>query len=258
MIVGHESQPDTRAEGDSFPRLAEHESFITQLYERARASEYSVSLADFTAILREIVNAQAGSEATSSAVRDLLSTLRVEELVLARACAAGNEGAWDAFLLRYREGLYTAALSIARDDSVAHDLADSLYADLFGTDAPQGRRISKLTSYSGIGSLQGWLRTILAHGFIDRYRTERPLVSLTDPEEDEDFDIPAPPPAVENAVDPRVENAVDDALQSLDPEDRYLLASYFLHGRTLAELGRTLGLHESTVSRRIDKLTGKV
>jgi RNA polymerase sigma-70 factor (ECF subfamily) len=220
--------------------------------------DFSFSLFDFTVILGEILNAQLGSDANSSVIHDLLSGLRVEELVLARACAAGNERAWDVFFTRYREGLYTAAMSIARDDELAHDLADSLYADLFGTEGSQGRRVSKLSSYLGIGSLQGWLRTVLAHGFIDRYRMVRPVESLTSLEEDESFELPAPPAATEKAVDPRVESATDDALQSLDPEDRYLLASYFLHGRTLAEIGRTLGLHESTVSRRIDKSAGRV
>ncbi len=34
----------------------------------------------------------------------------------------------------------------------------------------------------------------------------------------------------------------------------FTLASYYLDGRTLAEIARTLGLHESSVSRRLDRL----
>lgn len=258
MIGGHQSQADLRGEGAASARLAGHELLISQLYDRSGSSQYSISQSDFIVILGGVIDVQLEADVNSSAVGDLLASLRVEELALARACAAGSERAWDVFLTRYREGLYTAALSIAHDDTIAHELADSLYADLFGTESQQGRRVSKLSSYLGIGSLQGWLRTILAHGFIDRYRTERPLVSLTSPEENEDFDIPAPAPAVDTNVDPRVETAIDSALQELNPEDRYLLASYFLHGRTLAEIGRILGMHESTVSRRLDKLAGKL
>ena len=33
-----------------------------------------------------------------------------------------------------------------------------------------------------------------------------------------------------------------------------VLASYYLDGRTLAEIARTLGVHESTISRKVDKL----
>ena len=48
---------------------------------------------------------------------------------------------------------------------------------------------------------------------------------------------------------------VDRYLASLSAEDRMILASYFLDGRTLAEVARMLGVHESTISRRVEKLT---
>ena len=60
------------------------------------------------------------------------------------------------------------------------------------------------------------------------------------------------PPAL---VDPRVERAVDLVLAELSPEDRYLLASYFLEERTLAQIARSLGVHESTISRKLDRLS---
>jgi RNA polymerase sigma-70 factor, ECF subfamily len=33
-----------------------------------------------------------------------------------------------------------------------------------------------------------------------------------------------------------------------------VLSSYYLDGRTLAEIARMLGVHESTISRKLDKL----
>jgi RNA polymerase sigma-70 factor (ECF subfamily) len=54
--------------------------------------------------------------------------------------------------------------------------------------------------------------------------------------------------------DQRLEAATDEALAELSSEDRFTLASYYLDGRTLAEIARTLGLHESSVSRRLDRL----
>src|SRR5208282_5165617 len=51
-----------------------------------------------------------------------------------------------------------------------------------------------------------------------------------------------------------LESATDEALAELSAEDRFTLASYYLDGRTLAEIARTLGLHESSVSRRLDRL----
>lgn len=41
----------------------------------------------------------------------------------------------------------------------------------------------------------------------------------------------------------------------MPPEDRFVLASYFLDERTLAEIARALSVHESTISRKVEKLT---
>jgi RNA polymerase sigma-70 factor (ECF subfamily) len=57
------------------------------------------------------------------------------------------------------------------------------------------------------------------------------------------------------ASDQRLEAATDEALAELSSEDRFTLAAYYLDERTLAEIARTLGLHESSVSRRLDRLT---
>jgi RNA polymerase sigma-70 factor (ECF subfamily) len=43
-------------------------------------------------------------------------------------------------------------------------------------------------------------------------------------------------------------------LAELPAEDRMVLSAYYLDGRTLAEIARMLGVHESTISRKIDKL----
>ena len=80
----------------------------------------------------------------------------MEELALARACAAGNEAAWDVFLVRYREKLYDAARSIAPNESVARELADSLYADLFGTGTREGGRVFEMhCACAGFGTVTG-------------------------------------------------------------------------------------------------------
>ena len=119
-----------------------------------------------------------------SQLRAFFLSLRVDELALARACAAGNNSAWEIFLTRYREKLYLSALRIAREDSAARELADTLYADLYGTITRDGQRVSKLASYSGRGSLEGWLRTVLAQEYVNRYRRTKRLVSLDEESEE--------------------------------------------------------------------------
>src|ERR1700726_1308581 len=207
----------------------------------------------FAAILCEVSTKYLPAGNTESETRTFLLTLRVEELALARACAAGNNSAWELFLTRYREKLYQSALRIAREDSAARDLADSLYAELYGTTTRQGERVSKLVSYTGRGSLEGWLRTVMAQEFINRYRKQKRTVSLEEQTE-EGAQFTAPVPAPESVPDRRLETVTDEALAELSSEDRFTLAAYFLDGRTLAEIARTLGLHESSVSRRLERL----
>ncbi len=188
-----------------------------------------------------------------SEARSFFLSLRIDELALARACAAGENSAWEIFLTRYREKLYLSALRIAREDSAARELADTLYADLYGTSTREGQRVSKLASYSGRGSLEGWLRTVLAQEYVNRYRRTKRLVSL-DEESEEGVQFRAPDPEPVSPADNRLARATDAVLAELPADERMILSAYYLDGRTLAEIARMLGVHESTISRKLDKL----
>ena len=229
------------------------ESLLASIYEKSRGATFGLTRAQFDGILGEIARKYLPVDAGQNDIRELYASLRVEELSLARACAAGHEHAWEVFLTRYREKLYDIAGYITKESSAARELADSIYAELYGTATRDGQRASKLASYTGRGSLEGWLRTVMAQEHINRYRRQRRLVSLDEEtEEGVQFAIAEPEAAI--AVDPRVEAAIDEVLAGLPAEDRFVLASYFLDERTLAEIARTLGVHESTISRKLDKL----
>jgi RNA polymerase sigma-70 factor, ECF subfamily len=226
---------------------------LAELHAKSGCEKIGLSRESFAAILCDVATKYLPAGNTEAEARAFLLTLRVEELALARACAAGNNSAWELFLTRYREKLYQSALRIAREDSAARDLADSLYAELYGTSTRDGERISKLASFTGRGSLEGWLRTVLAQEFVNRYRRTKRLVSL-DEESEEGSQFAAPEPEPAPSADSRLESSTDAALASLDGEDRMVLAAYYLDGRTLAEIARMLGVHESTISRKVDKL----
>ena len=231
------------------------ESMVTELYEKSGKS--GLSREQFAAVLNEVAARYLPADASSRQTAELYASLRVEELALARACAAGQERAWEVFMARYREKLYDIAAYIAKENSAARELADSLYADLYGTTTRDGQRVSKLASYTGRGSLEGWLRTVLAQEFVNRFRRQRRLVSL-DEESEDGTQFAATDPEPTAVVDPRVEAATDQVLSRLAAEDRFILASYYLDGRTLAEIARTLAVHESTISRKLDKLARAV
>ena len=174
--------------------------------------------------------------------------LRLPDLALAQACALGRDAAWQRFLALYRAPLTQAAIAITGSATLGHDLADSLYAELFGLREHEGGRRSPLASYSGRGSLLGWLRTTLAQRHVDHHRRtyrETPL----------DTQEPAAPAAAAPVEVTALSAAVSRTLRALAAEDRFLLAAYFLDQQTLLTIGRLLKVHEATISRRLKRLT---
>jgi RNA polymerase sigma-70 factor (ECF subfamily) len=226
---------------------------VAELHAKGECEKIGLTRESFAVILCEVGAKHASAAESESEIRTFFLSLRVDELALARACAAGHNSAWEVFLTRFREKLYLSALRIAREDSAAHELADTLYADLYGTNTRDGQRVSKLASYTGRGSLEGWLRTVLAQEYVNRYRKTKRLVSL-DEESEEGVQYAAPDPEPIPAADNRLVQATDEALAFLSGEDRTVLSAYYLDGRTLAEIARMLGVHESTISRKLDKL----
>ena len=226
---------------------------LGELHAKSGCDKIGLTRESFAAILREVGTKFATVATSEDEIRAFFVSLRVDELALARACADGNNSAWEIFLTRYREKLYLSALRIAREDSAARELADTLYADLYGTSTREGQRVSKLSSYTGRGSLEGWLRTVLSQEYVNRYRRTKRLVSL-DEESEEGAQFQAPDPEPAAPADPRLAQATDEALAFLCGEDRLILSAYYLDGRTLAEIARMLGVHESTISRKLDKL----
>lgn len=229
--------------------------FVEQHYRSTDARHYGIEEGALASLLVEVLKAcQANTDQLP--VNEILASLRLEELVLAHACAEGNERAWEVFLTRYRATLYETAYKIAKEESAARGLADSLYAELYGVDLKGQQRASKLRYYHGRGSLQGWLRTIVAQEYINRYRTAKRETSL-DAAIEEGAQFPAPQPEVP-VIDRRIESAVQDELAALSGVERLLLVSYYLDRRTLADIAKLLRIHESTVSRKLDRVTASL
>jgi RNA polymerase sigma-70 factor (ECF subfamily) len=225
---------------------------IRDLFDKSGAHKYGLDYDEFEAILDQVSCKYIPAATDQQKIR-FWRELKLEELVLSRGCANGQEYAWEVFLTRYREKLYDIARGVTKEDGSARELADSIYGDLYGTSERDGHRVSRLNFYMGRGSLEGWLRTVILQEFVNRYRKQKKLVSL-DEQEEEGVQFSAANPAPVGPLDKRLGDAVDEALSQLAPDDRLVLASYYLDDRTLTEIGKVLGVHESTISRRLEKL----
>jgi RNA polymerase sigma-70 factor (ECF subfamily) len=194
---------------------------------------------------------EAGTAATPRQQAAFFRGLRLDDLVLAHACAAGNERAWERFIAQHRQPLIRAAIAITGSETLGRDLADQLYAELYGLKMREGERRCPLLSYRGRGSLTGWLRTTLAQRYVDHHRSsrrEQPLEEIEVPA----ADAPQETPSADLSL---LQQAIEQALQQRDPEERFLLAAYYLDGRTLAQIARVLSVHEATVSRKLRRAT---
>ena len=243
-------------------------ALIQELYLAAEAEACGLTAEEFNAALSAIgerhhYNLPPETHPTATHQAAFYRGLRLPELALAQACARGREAAWERFLSLYRAPLTHAAISITGSATLGHDLADSLYAELFGLGGSSMRdvgseRRSPLASYSGRGSLLGWLRTTLAQRHIDHYRRTRRETSLEAVEETQPIAAPiasaTPLPAELN----QLAQAITRSLGTLAAEDRFLLSAYFLDRQTLLQIARLLRVHEATVSRKLKRLTAEL
>jgi RNA polymerase sigma factor (sigma-70 family) len=162
-------------------------------------------------------------------------------------CEAGDERAWETFVREYRPLLYRAADALDRTGG-ARDVADSLYADLYGIKNGGGPRQSLFRYYQGRSSLATWLRAVLAQRYVDRLRAQRRTEPLA---EDADAAAPPPPDPDRDRYVALVRAALARAVSRLDPRDRLRLAGYYVQELTLAQIGRLLRESEASASRHL-------
>lgn len=208
---------------------------------------------------------------TAADVERYLESLHHADLALACACAGGSDPAWEHFIRNFRPDLYAAARAVAKTAN-PHDLADSIYAELFGLEEREGKRRSLFQYFHGRSKLSTWLRAIVAQRFVDQVRAASRTVSLDSEDGPEEGHagalssrdaLSSGGPSSAHAPDPDrarllgvLQIVVTSAIGSLEPRDRLRLSYYYVLELTLAQIGRLLGEHEATVSRKLERTRG--
>jgi DNA-directed RNA polymerase specialized sigma24 family protein len=103
---------------------------------------------------------------------------------------------------------------------------------------------------------------VLAQRQVDMFRTSGKTVSLdADPDSNAPLEFASRLQSVCADSDPdrkkyleRFDRALSAALAGLTPRERMILACYYVDQLTLAEIGRMLHEHESTVSRHLERM----
>lgn len=281
--------------------LSQCEGRIDELFNRCteNAPNFSVTAERFSAsVNKSLLRFAAASPTppTKEEALEFLDLLQVDDLFMALACADGNERAWWEFDHQYRGYLERLARHLAKTDVDAQEVIDCVYVELYGTRFVDGERVSKFGTYSGRGSLRGWLRTVIWHTLVDLHRASHDEVSLDELTENAgegavhaSFANPAPGSDRE-AVDEVARNryrtatcrSIEAAFSTLEEHEKLLLLYYHVEQLKLREIARLVEkensplrrwfqrkmqsrtdnphgrIHESTVMRWLDKSYAKV
>jgi RNA polymerase sigma-70 factor len=241
---------------------------IEAIYQRcsAAAPNYKVSKEEFSVAVQAAANKYLGVEGqiiSEKELRQFLNELQVSDLYMAIACANGNESAWWDFDAEYRHYIERIARHLASADTEAEEVLDCVYTELYGTRVVEGIRHSKFATYSGRGTLRGWLRAIVWHAVIDMHRARHDEISIEDWSETggETQDRPgwrAKSMAGESQMLDHISyeryrsvtiEALDQSFASLDDHEKLLLLYYHVEGLKLREIARLVETPQSPLRR---------
>ena len=233
---------------------------------------------------------------TTKEITDFLQQIQADDLFLAMACANGNERAWWEFDQQHRAYLERVARHLARTEIDAQEVVDTVYVELYGTRVVDGERVSKFATYSGRGSLRGWLRTVIWHSLVDLHRASHDEVSFDEMTENvgesythasfANTNLGGEDEMIEQIAKDRYRKAtltaIENAFASLDNHEKLLLLYYHVEDLKLREIARMVEnsasplrdwfqrksanresnpdsrIHESTIMRWLEKSYAKV
>src|SRR5688572_9086510 len=280
--------------------LKESAPRITAIYEQCKADQpnFGVSEECFAASLQKTITkyvAGTSSEpVTPQQINDFLDSVQAGDLFMSLACANGNERAWWEFDQQHRSYMERVARHLAKTEADAQEVIDTVYVELYGTRVVDGERISKFSTYSGRGSIRGWLRTVIWHSLVDLHRAGHDELSLDEMTEtigegathasfaEQPSDGEAE--MVETITRERYRNAtvsaIANAFASLEDHEKLLLLYYHVENLKLREIARLVEneasplrgwfqrktqtrnaggrTHESTVMRWLEKSYARV
>ncbi len=253
------------------------EESIARLVSRAENSR-GLKAADLRARVLKAIEKYIWREdenASGVDVKAFVDELRADDLCLIVACENGIESAWDDLVKNFDATVKSAARKIANNNDDAEDLASSIWAELYGLKHDKdGKLRTKLSYYSGRGSLAGWLRAVVSQLAIDEFRKQSKFVQIEENREFENLANESSEKSENNSVvahsdDPEqifsekqtqkdVADALKSAIDELGAEDRLILKLYYFDDLKLKDIGATLGFHEATASRKLVRVQTEI
>ncbi len=230
---------------------------IDRLYSTSNATAWHVSRKSFADALWQSFERRFGANArtvTRAEAATFLDSLHAADLALAIGCRDGDADAWRHLVATYRAPVDAFARAVLGNSSRAGEIADSLWADLYGLRGADGDRRSPLAHYGGRSSLMSWLRVVVTRLEADQWRATRRMEPLHE-DRDGNSSVIADGTAIPDPDRARLlaalERSLNEALNALSPDDRLRLSYYYVQNLTLAQTAALIGEHESSASRNL-------
>ncbi|MEZ7886515.1 MAG: RNA polymerase sigma factor [Flavobacteriales bacterium] len=169
-----------------------------------------------------------------------MSSEKSEFIELARLCASGDRKAQERLYRLFYGRMLPVCMRYAKDSELAKDLLQDAFIKVF----------SKIKSYDGVGSLEGWIRRIMVNNAIDEFRKKKndfflmeSIENFSETEEEEDD---------EKEVKLKASQVIE-ALQELTPAYRAVFNMFVFEEMTHAEIAEKVGISVGTSKSNLSK-----
>jgi RNA polymerase sigma-70 factor (ECF subfamily) len=169
-----------------------------------------------------------------------MSSEKSEFIELARLCASGDRKAQERLYRLFYGRMLPVCMRYAKDSELAKDLLQDAFIKVF----------SKIKSYDGVGSLEGWIRRIMVNNAIDEFRKKKndfflmeSIENFSETEEEEDD---------EKEVKLKASQVIE-ALQELTPAYRAVFNMFVFEEMTHAQIAEKVGISVGTSKSNLSK-----
>ncbi|MDB4960699.1 MAG: putative DNA-binding regulatory protein [Myxococcales bacterium] len=173
---------------------------------------------------------------------------RSADLYLACACAAAGSGAAELFLERFGDRIPSYLGKLGSDRDLVDEVRQIVLVRCLLGDV---ERAPAITSYSGRGSLEGWVRATAVREALSLQRDRARHVELTSPGNETPDEHDRELAQLIGHYREPVMRAFTAAVAALPREHRTLLRLHYVYSLTTADLAKMFRVSRATLVRRV-------
>jgi|YelNatPaOPRAMG01_1025707.scaffolds.fasta_scaffold42077_4 RNA polymerase sigma factor (sigma-70 family) len=189
-------------------------------------------------------------------------TVPKEDKRLIQRCIKADKQAWDEFIKRYSNLIYSYIWSVFKEKGipVSSSLVDDLFQDIFLHLIEDN--FKRLSQYKGNCSFSGWLKVVVINFILDFLRKRQiPHVSLEENINDtegltledtlkDDKQVPQD----EIFLDNEMMESLSDCIKKLNSEERFFVEMHIYRGISLERLKTILRISRSAIDMRKQRI----